>query len=93
MYNMLPICFKKELKPTQLLIITFTDVLKCVTFSLANPVTQTFENNVTETINYNERFHWDWRQGRLGFGPFGKLFSASPYILACLIVCIGAKFK
>ncbi|KAL7640068.1 UNVERIFIED_CONTAM: hypothetical protein RMT77_009482 [Armadillidium vulgare] len=23
-----------------------------------------------ENINYNERFHWTWDQGRAGFGPF-----------------------
>ncbi|XP_017781114.1 PREDICTED: dual oxidase maturation factor 1-like [Nicrophorus vespilloides] len=23
-----------------------------------------------EVINYNERFHWTWDQGRFGFGPF-----------------------
>ena len=26
-----------------------------------------------EVINYNERFSWEWNQGRLGFGPYGKL--------------------
>ncbi|XP_013403434.2 dual oxidase maturation factor 1 [Lingula anatina] len=35
------------------------------------------ENQVSETINYNERFHWDeepgWQQGRFGFGPYSGL--------------------
>jgi len=26
-----------------------------------------------EKIDYNERFWWTWDQGRLGFGPYGKL--------------------
>uniref|UniRef100_H2Z2I0 Dual oxidase maturation factor 1 n=1 Tax=Ciona savignyi TaxID=51511 RepID=H2Z2I0_CIOSA len=26
--------------------------------------------NFTERIDYNERFHWAWRQGRIGFGPY-----------------------
>jgi hypothetical protein len=26
-----------------------------------------------EKIDYNERFLWTWDQGRLGFGPNGKL--------------------
>lgn len=27
-----------------------------------------------ETINYNERFNWAWRQGRFGYGPYaGKI--------------------
>lgn len=33
------------------------------------------ERDVSERINYNERFHWNamgWPQGRLGFGPFGE---------------------
>ena len=35
---------------------------------------------VNETINYNERLHWDnlaFVQGRAGFGPFGKTSSFS----------------
>lgn len=36
-----------------------------------------------ETINYNERFHWAWRQGRFGFGPYaGRIqreFRAAQY--------------
>ena len=30
------------------------------------------EKQLNETINYNEHFSWEWRQGRLGFGPFGE---------------------
>ncbi|KAK6169115.1 hypothetical protein SNE40_020229 [Patella caerulea] len=33
------------------------------------------ENQLNETINYNEHFSWQWRQGRLGFGPFAGRFS------------------
>lgn len=36
------------------------------------------EGRVNETINYNERFHWNslgWVQGRGGFGPFAGLFN------------------
>lgn len=29
---------------------------------------------VNETINYNEHFSWEWRQGRFGFGPFAGRF-------------------
>lgn len=25
-----------------------------------------------EIINYNERFTWEWDQGRIGFGPYGN---------------------
>ena len=25
-----------------------------------------------EVINYNERFSWEWDQGRFGFGPYGQ---------------------
>jgi len=32
-------------------------------------------NVVEETINYNERFHWAWRQGRFGFGPYAGRIS------------------
>lgn len=32
------------------------------------------EKQLNETINYNEHFSWEWRQGRPGFGPFGKFF-------------------
>jgi len=31
--------------------------------------------NNTETIDYNERFHWKWRQGRGGFGPYAGKFN------------------
>lgn len=30
---------------------------------------------VVETINYNERFNWAWRQGRIGFGPYAGRIS------------------
>lgn len=29
---------------------------------------------LNETINYNEHFSWEWRQGRFGFGPFAGRF-------------------
>ncbi|XP_039272388.2 dual oxidase maturation factor 1-like isoform X2 [Styela clava] len=34
--------------------------------------THLVENNTywIERIDYNERFHWAWRQGRFGFGPY-----------------------
>ncbi|KAK7111588.1 dual oxidase maturation factor 1-like [Littorina saxatilis] len=32
------------------------------------------EQQLNETINYNEHFSWEWRQGRLGFGPFAGRF-------------------
>ncbi|KAK7111587.1 dual oxidase maturation factor 1-like [Littorina saxatilis] len=32
------------------------------------------EHQLNETINYNEHFSWEWRQGRLGFGPFAGRF-------------------
>ncbi|XP_064610139.1 dual oxidase maturation factor 1-like [Liolophura sinensis] len=28
------------------------------------------EQQLNETINYNEHFSWEWGQGRIGFGPF-----------------------
>ncbi|XP_046352903.2 dual oxidase maturation factor 1-like isoform X2 [Haliotis rufescens] len=33
------------------------------------------EMQLNETINYNEHFSWEWRQGRLGFGPFAGRFA------------------
>ena len=30
------------------------------------------ETQLGERIDYNEHFSWEWNQGRLGFGPFGK---------------------
>lgn len=30
-----------------------------------------------EVINYNERFHWTWDQGRFGFGPYGNIATLS----------------
>ncbi|KAK7493337.1 hypothetical protein BaRGS_00015463, partial [Batillaria attramentaria] len=32
------------------------------------------EYQLNETINYNEHFSWEWRQGRLGFGPTAGRF-------------------
>lgn len=32
------------------------------------------ERQLNETINYNEHFSWEWRQGRMGFGPFAGRF-------------------
>ncbi|XP_076450118.1 dual oxidase maturation factor 1-like isoform X1 [Babylonia areolata] len=32
------------------------------------------EQQLNETINYNEHFSWEWRQGRFGFGPFAGRF-------------------
>jgi len=29
------------------------------------------EQQLNETIFYNEHFGWEWDQGRLGFGPNG----------------------
>jgi len=45
-----------------------------VTFK-GEPIQQLLSNNSSkETIDYNERFSWDWRQGRPGFGPYaGKI--------------------
>lgn len=37
--------------------------------------TGTPEKQLNETINYNEHFSWEWEQGRLGFGPFGKFIN------------------
>ncbi|XP_076824854.1 dual oxidase maturation factor 1-like isoform X1 [Clavelina lepadiformis] len=46
---------------------------------LGTPVNQTVGHvgNQTfyETINYNERFHWAWRQGRIGFGPYAGIIN------------------
>lgn len=33
------------------------------------------EQQLNETINYNEHFSWEWEQGRLGFGPFAGRFN------------------
>lgn len=33
------------------------------------------EQQINETINYNEHFSWEWRQGRLGFGPYAGRFN------------------
>ncbi|PVD38821.1 hypothetical protein C0Q70_01444 [Pomacea canaliculata] len=33
------------------------------------------EKQLNETINYNEHFSWEWRQGRPGFGPFAGRFN------------------
>lgn len=40
---------------------------------LGKPKEFKLENNVTEKVDYNERFYWNspWAQGRIGFGPFG----------------------
>jgi len=44
-----------------------------------DPVHQNLSTNSkvdeVETINYNERFHWQWRQGRVGFGPYAGRIS------------------
>lgn len=39
---------------------------------LAIPLAQTFHLGVEELVDFNERFEWDWRQGREGYGSFGK---------------------
>jgi len=43
------------------------------------PVQQNLSTNSRvdeiETINYNERFSWAWRQGRIGFGPYAGRIS------------------
>lgn len=39
-----------------------------------------------EIINYNERFHWSWDQGRFGFGPYGKL--KKKYIFGVIAACL-----
>ncbi len=31
------------------------------------------ENQIGETINYNEHFSWEWSQGRVGYGPQGSI--------------------
>ncbi|XP_014663463.1 PREDICTED: dual oxidase maturation factor 1-like [Priapulus caudatus] len=33
------------------------------------------DNELNETINYNERFTFGWQQGRLGFGPSASQFN------------------
>ena len=52
-------------------------ILACLFFPSGIPRVYTFDNGrVNETINYNERFHWDdegFVQGRAGFGKYGRL--------------------
>ena len=43
------------------------------------------EHQLNETINYNEEFSWSWRQGRLGFGPFGMSEFVAPAL------CVGFR--
>lgn len=38
-------------------------------------------HQLNETINYNEHFSFSNRQGRLGFGPFGKFKFQVLYII------------
>lgn len=53
------------------------------------------EKQLNETINYNEHFSWEWRQGRPGFGPFGKFFKfpegMSIRMLSFVTHCVYAK--
>ena len=58
------------------------------------------EKQLNETINYNEHFSWEWRQGRLGFGPFGENnrvlldHSAAEYFFGLIhLFCMETRFQ